>query len=186
MKKIDYKKIALLGLATGLVLSGQTLTAHDLNITTAHLMVAKGCPGHGCPQKKLTASRDLPKSATSESVDTSLTEEMQKANDQNMNYKLLSEDELLLELSPDGTKQYLSLTPEGKALARYVASQMCNMTNACQGLNACETEKNKCAGKGSCKGQGKCAFSDKNLAVKVVTDKMAKKRAETNGNVPSK
>jgi hypothetical protein len=40
------------------------------------------------------------------------------------------------------------------------------------------TYKNSCAGKGSCKGQGKCAISYKNLAVKLVYNKMAAKRAK--------
>jgi hypothetical protein len=96
----------------------------------------------------------------------------------NMGYKLMSEDDLKLELSAEGLKQYNSLTPEGKELARIVASQRCKGSNVCKGLNACADDKHKCAGKGECKGQSKCGFSDKNLAVKVVADKMAAKRAE--------
>ncbi len=99
-------------------------------------------------------------------------------NDGNMGYHLMTEEELFLELSPDGIAMYKTLTPEGKELARKVASMRCNQSNLCAGLNACETEKNKCAGKGSCKETGKCAISDKNLAVKLVRDKMAKKREE--------
>lgn len=99
-------------------------------------------------------------------------------NDQNRGYHLLSEDELELELNAEGIALYKSLSPEGKELARYVASQRCQFTNKCAGLNACQTEKNDCAGKGACKGQGKCAFADKNAAVKIVAEKMAKKRAE--------
>lgn len=94
----------------------------------------------------------------------------------NRGYYLMSEDDLLLELNDKGTALYNSLTPEGKELARKVASQRCNGTNECKGLNACKTDANDCAGKGACKGKSKCAFSDKNLAVKVVADKMAAKR----------
>ncbi len=97
-------------------------------------------------------------------------------NSENMNYRLMTEDDLLLELNDEGTKLYQSLSPEGKKLALTVASQYCNGTNECKGLNSCQTEKNKCAGQGSCKGQSKCAISDKNLAVKLVHDKMAAKR----------
>ncbi len=97
-------------------------------------------------------------------------------NDENMGYYLMTEDELLLELNDEGTKIYKSLSPEGKAIARRIASQRCNGTNECKGENACQTEQNSCAGKGACKGKSKCAISDKNLAVKLAAKKMAEKR----------
>lgn len=97
----------------------------------------------------------------------------------NMGYHLLTEDELLLDLNDEGYKLYMTLTPEGKALAREVASTRCNGSNACAGLNACASDKNKCLGQGSCKGQSKCAISDKNLVVKLVAKKMADKRNQT-------
>lgn len=100
----------------------------------------------------------------------------------NMNYYLMSEQDLLLQLDPDGIKAYKNLDEEGKKLARQIASNRCNGTNPCAGYNACQTDKNDCAGKGSCKGQGKCAFSDKNLAVKIVAKKMAEKRQGLNKN----
>jgi len=105
-------------------------------------------------------------------------------NEGNIGYHLMTEDELLLELNGDGAALYNSLDSEGKALAREVASQRCNGTNACKGLNACATDKNTCAGKGECKGKGKCAIADKNLAVKLVTEKikMADKREKTLNN----
>lgn len=99
-------------------------------------------------------------------------------NDGNTTYHLMTEDELLLQLNPEGTKIYNSLTPEGKALARETASRSCNGTNTCSGLNACASSKNKCAGKGTCKGTSKCAISDPNLAVKLAAKKMAEKRTE--------
>lgn len=97
----------------------------------------------------------------------------------NLGYHLLTEDELMLDLNDEGAKLYQSLTPEGKALAREVASTRCNGSNQCAGLNACASDKNKCLGLGSCKGQSKCAISDKNLAVKLVAKKMADKREKT-------
>lgn len=101
------------------------------------------------------------------------------ANAGNLGYHLMTEDELLLELNDEGLKMYQSLSPEGKLLARKVASSRCNGANECKGLNACKTDKNECAGKGDCKGKGKCALADKNLAVKLVAQKMAAKRAQT-------
>lgn len=94
----------------------------------------------------------------------------------NMGYKLMTEDDLSLELNADGWKLFQSLTPEGKQLALEVASRRCGQTNSCKGLNACATDKNSCAGKGSCKGETKCAIGDKNLAVRLVAKKMAEKR----------
>lgn len=99
-------------------------------------------------------------------------------NDSNVNYHLMTEEELLVDLDDDGYKQYMSLTPEGKAVAREIASAYCAGTNECKGRNACKTDKNDCAGKGDCKGKSKCGFSDKNLAVKVAAQVMAAKRAE--------
>lgn len=143
------KKIALLGLSTGFLISSQ------LNAATATTDKDKA------PTVKGATAVDL--------------------NDGNAGYKLMTEDELLMELTDQGAAQYKALDPKGKELARYVASQRCNNTNECKGLNACQTDKNDCAGKGACKGKGKCAFSDKNLAIKVVADKMkmADKRSNT-------
>lgn len=100
----------------------------------------------------------------------------QDYNDSNLGYHLLSDDELKLELNDEGYRLYMSMDEEGRKLAREVASARCDHTNLCKGLNACKTDKNDCAGKGKCKGQGKCAFSDKNLAVKLASKKMAEKR----------
>lgn len=144
MKKNEMKKLALLGLSTGLLLSS-SLSAITLD------------------KEKL----DKAAKATD-------------ANDGNVEYHLMTEDELLLELNTEGASLYQSLDPKGKELARFVASMHCNGTNACKGLNACKTDKNDCAGKGACKGLGKCAIADKNLAVKLVAEKqkMEGKRIE--------
>lgn len=96
----------------------------------------------------------------------------------NITYVPLTEEELLLQLNDEGTKLYMSLSPEGKALARETASRKCNGNNSCKGLNACRTDKNECAGKGTCKGTTKCAISDPNFAVKLAAKKMAEKREE--------
>lgn len=143
MKKCDLKKLALMGLSSGLLIASQL---------------------HATAPALKTSLSQAPK-------------EHKDNNDGNVGYHVMSEDELLLELNDDGIAQYKSLDAKGKELALKVASQRCNWTNQCAGLNACQTEKNDCAGKGKCQGQGKCAISDKNLAVKLVYDKMAKKRA---------
>jgi hypothetical protein len=111
--------------------------------------------------------------------------ELLNAENGNMGYHLMTEDELMLQLNEEGARIYHSLSPEGKQLALKVASQRCDHTNECKHLNACRTDQNACLGKGQCKGQGKCAFSDKNLAVKVVAKKMAEKRNQAQGNTPA-
>jgi hypothetical protein len=94
----------------------------------------------------------------------------------NITFHEMTESELVLQLNAEGQATYNKLSPEGKALALKVASSSCTGENPCAGLNACKTDSNDCAGKGKCKGFGKCSIADKNLAVKLVADKMAKKR----------
>lgn len=144
--------------------------------------VAQGCSGkNGCngaiaenePHKSLTSPAPIPKDSKGSK---GKVDPQSNPNDQNIGYHLMTDDELTLELNDEALKIYQQMTPEAKALTRLVASARCNGTNECKGLNACKTETNQCAGKGSCKGQGKCAFSDKNLAVRVVAEQMKAKR----------
>jgi hypothetical protein len=134
----------------------------------------------------LLASACLTAAETSASASTSkgesiLLKAMESATGGNFGYSIMTEEELMLELTPEGAKLYNSLTPEGKRLALVVASSRCDSQNECKGLNGCKTDKNDCAGKGSCKGQSKCAVATKDLAVKLVATKMAQKRAEAAG-----
>lgn len=207
MKKNDLKTLALLGLTGGLLLGQQGANADsnsgfqetpwvspaDHKCGGAHgcgnLMDHKCGGAHGCGSVMdhkcggahgcgNIAVRDEADSPDKEYESPDKSGKDSDANQSNMKYHLMTEQELLLELNADGAKMYNSLDDQGKALARRVASMMCAGTNECKGLNGCMTDKNTCAGKGACKGQGKCAISDKNLAVKLVYDKMAAKRAE--------
>lgn len=146
MKKNSLKKLAILGIASG-------------------LCVVQGIEAQG--QVKAPAPT------------TEKTDDATDPNGGNLGYYLMTEKELTDELNDDGYKLYQSLSPEGKKIALEIASARCNGTNECKGRNACKTDKNDCAGKGSCKGQSKCAVSDKNLAVKLASQVMANKRAET-------
>lgn len=146
MKKRDLKKLALMGLSSGILVANQAIAKEEPKTPPT------------------TDNKAVPKNR----------------NDENSTYHLMTEDELLLELDDEGIRMYNSLTPEGKALAREVASVKCNQSNPCKGLNACKTDTHECAGKGSCKNTNKCAPSDPNLAVKLVYDKMADKRAKAN------
>lgn len=158
MKHRDFKHLAWLGLVGGLILTSEESGN-----------AAQSSPYMSSQKDKFTAARDKKAAATSK--------DDFNPNDSNIGYHLYTEDELLLELNDEGLKMYNSLTPEAKQLTLKVASMRCAQTNECANLNACATDKNDCAGKGSCKGQGKCALSDKNLAVRLVYEKMASKRA---------
>lgn len=156
MQKKDFIKLAVMGLSSGLLITNQLNSPLQ---ATEQQTESNGCGSkNGCGGSDNSYGED----------------------NGNIGFHILSEDELLLELNAKGEKLYMSLSDEGKELARKVASQRCNGTNECKGLNACQTEAHGCAGQGSCKGQGKCGFSDKNLAVKVVSMKMALKRKEAN------
>ncbi len=154
MKKRNLKSLALTGLAAGLLVSAQGITADKTKQPTTQ-------------QKQASGGDDFDKAFAK--------------YDGNITYHLMTEEELLRELTPEGQKMYKSLSPEGKELARKVASTACNGQNECKGLGGCETEEHSCAGKNKCKGKGKCAQPDKNLAVKLVYDKMKEKREKANG-----
>lgn len=160
MKKKDWKTLALMGMFTGFILSSPLAAVDSKNKNT---------------NKSSETSSSIRAKPTA--PDSQTASDKKDIADGNMGYHLMTEDELLMQLSPKGVKMYQSLDNEGKGLALLVASARCNSMNPCKGLNACQTEKNECAGKGSCKGQGKCATSDKDLAVKLVKDKMAQKRS---------
>lgn len=154
MKKQELIKLAFMGISSGVLISAQA-QAETAETAETPATEANGCGGKsGCGGENNEYSN----------------------NQGNYGFHILSEDELVLELNEKGEALYMSLSDEGKDLARKVASQRCNGTNLCKGLNACQTENHSCAGQGSCKGQGKCGFSDKNLAVKVVSIKMAKEK----------
>lgn len=171
MKKRDLKKLALMGLTGGLLLGQQQAVHAAVKNDNFQETPFQETPWEKAEESHfgLVAVRDQPEDKDQKDQDP---------NDSNMGYHLMTDAEIQLELSDEGRRMYNSLDDEGKALARKVASMRCAKTNECKGLNACMTDKNTCAGKGDCKGQGKCGISDKNLAVKLVYDKMAAKRTK--------
>jgi hypothetical protein len=163
MKKSDLKKLALMGLSSGVLMTNQ------VSAQTGHTTPAQVHNSANLVVNKCSAS-------TPTSNSPKVSPPTNDPNDGNMNFHIMTEDELMIELNPQGIDMYNKLPLEGKTLGRKLASMMCNGTNPCMGLNSCQTTKNDCAGKGACKGQGKCAISDKNLAIKLVSEKMAGKR----------
>lgn len=156
MKNKNFAKLALLGITSGLMVSSHSANSASESSNSTPSTPKQETPRQGCGGQNGCGGDD----------------------NGNIGYFVFSEDDLLIELNEKGEALYNSLSEEGKALARKVASQRCNGTNECAGLNACQTESNACAGKGSCKGQSKCAISDKNLAVKIAAAKMAETKVE--------
>lgn len=152
MKRRDLKKLALLGITGGIVLSQQLQADEEID------------------QYKIQVSSLLAANSSNSTHGPAMSDEDPNAG--NLGYHLMTEDELMLELNTEGQRMFNEMSPKYKKMALEVASARCANTNACKGLNACKTEKNDCAGKASCKGQGKCGISDKNLAVRLVYNKM--------------
>jgi|GEM_PF-6895820 len=211
--KPNFKKLALLGLTSGLLVSQQVQAESEGLLSTSQDHSCKGqggchgkseckgsggcggakseckgsggcggakseCKGSGgCGGSDRAGSSDLAENDATDKKDpyadpAQANDQKKDPNEGNMNYHLMTEQELLRELNEDGVKMYNSLNKEGKALALKVASGMCRGSNQCAGLNACKSSTNPCAGKGDCAGKGICSISDKNLAVKLVYDKM--------------
>jgi hypothetical protein len=146
MNKQHFKQLALLGMAGGLLIASDASAEEKKSQT----QTTKESP-------KNAASPDNPSYG-------------------NEGYHLMSDDDLKMELNDSGIKLYNSLDAKGKELARKVASQRCAGTNECKGLGSCANEKHSCIGKNDCRGQSVCGISDKNIAVKLVAEKMAQKR----------
>lgn len=164
MKKPNLKSLAITGLAAGLLVSSQGITAEKAKQPVNQQQ------GNKTSTKKKAAAKEDAFDAAFEKYDGNIT------------YRLMTEDELKLELSPSGQKMYDSLTPEYKELARKAASTTCSGMNPCAGYGGCRSKENACSGQNKCKGQGTCATADKNISVKRVYDKMMEKRAKANGN----
>lgn len=169
MKKRDLKKLALLGITSGIVLSSQAILKADQGNSETNILsglIAESCGKRGCNHFS-----EIPTRYISDLED-------------NIKYdnfaQLLTENQLLSQLNELSKQMYKNMTPEGKTLALKLASRSCQGNNECKGQNACMSEKNACYGRSSCKGTSKCTFKDKNLAIKVAAQQQAEKRAKTN------
>ncbi len=176
--KRSLQQLVMMGIASGILVVGGGLAAQKLMQATPHpSKKTQKLAQRKAYQKEIAANFDMAGDDTSGSpLIKDPFSELEDSNG-NLGYHMMTEKELRLEVNQEGWDLYQSLDEEGKTLALAVASQRCDHMNLCKGLNACQTDQNACAGKGECKAKGKCAFSDKNLAVKVVAKKMAEKRA---------
>lgn len=207
-KKSDIKKIALLGLATGLLMTTQGAASEansGVNLNDGQQILAKcgkncnartncsgkqggrgSCAGRSnCSGRKSCSGRSNcsgRKSCSARSSCSGIIADAYEDQQQQLKEGSITEGQLLQQLDPVGKATYNSLDPEHKQLALELANQSCQGHNSCKGKNACKTENNSCAGKGGCRGQSKCNFKDKNKAVKVAQQKMLEKRNESSNS----
>ena len=177
MDKSKFKKLAVMGMAGGLLLSAQAgVEAVNIDTTTDTFLAHNGCGNGSCGSKPKPPQNNG--GCNERSKCNGYTADSDRVVQQAHGSKL-TESELLNKLDGEGKRTYQSLDAEGKALALKLANQDCKGKNDCKGQNACDTQENTCAGKASCKGKTPAPFRDKNDAVKVASQKMAEKRAKS-------
>jgi hypothetical protein len=171
-KKTELKKLALLGLAGGVILSSQAVVFADDSESNDDkgTLLAAGCGAKGC-------AHNTPSKGNNNTNKNFIADADESFNTNSS--QLMTEQQLKGQLNEQGKQQYNSLSPEGKATAVKLASRSCKGTNDCkgQGINP-----SSCAGKNSCAGTSACNFKDKNEAVKAAAESQAQKRAQTNGS----
>jgi hypothetical protein len=112
MKSKDLKKLAILGIAGSLIMSQGAAQADEAGTDILPGLMAAGCGAGSCGGYK-------------GSKGSSPRGEIADANDDRMQSsgQMLTEDQLMSQLSVQGRQMYSDLTPEGKALALRLASQ---------------------------------------------------------------
>lgn len=185
MNKTDLKKLALMGIAGGILFSAQSQASGDtsLNIQVDNLIAKHGCGGKGGCGGRRARPTTFPKPQTQAYNTNNIGRNYYTgANMMEPGEGDLTEEELIQQLNQEGRNLYNSLNNDGKALALQLANQTCAGHNDCKGLNSCSGDENSCAGEGGCKGQSKCSFHDKNLAVQVAAKHMEEQRGNVNQN----
>lgn len=108
MDKSNFKKLALLGMAGGLLLgSAAPLAAESTEVEAT--ILAKSC-GSGCSGGRRTA-------------DAQDTVQQQKSGSYYSSGRMMTENELMSQLNEDGKSLYRGLDADGKAQALKLASQ---------------------------------------------------------------
>lgn len=187
MKKNDFKKMALLGMTGGMLLSSQTPVSAQV-ADSSGIILAHSCGSGSCNNKRSCGgqnqqSQPATHSCAQHNPNRYTADSDREVSAMTTGHRILTESELKSQLNSDTKRVFDGMSPEGKALALKLANQDCKGKNDCKGQNACKTEKNSCAGLGGCKGTSPAPFKDKNSAVKVAAKYMAEKRAKANGSM---
>lgn len=125
MKKSKFKKYALMGMTSGLILANQGQV--DAHLTQGNdTVVAAGCGGAkgGCGGRYSSQKPYIAEESTTTTTTTT-----------HKNTKPMSESDLLSKLNAEGKSTYQNLNPEGKALALRMASEYCNGKSTCKGYS---------------------------------------------------
>lgn len=137
MKKTNFKKMAIMGMAGGMLIAAQSPLSAE-NAGTAGTFLAGGCGGGGgCGGYKGGSTDNLPgyyhqtNSQTRSScsnkrgnIADNYSEVQDQASQQNQfSRRPITESELLRQLNEQGRNTFQNLTPEGKALALTFANQ---------------------------------------------------------------
>lgn len=155
MDKHNFKKIALMGLAGGMLLAAQAPVAAHVAVETETTVA--GCGGAG----SCSGSQRPRGSSCSASRGTSGEKRPNRsfiAEGETTQTRTLTESELLSKLNAEGKAVYQGLSPEGKALVMRMVNESCKGGSACNG------------------------YKDVNELVKSAARKMAEKRANMSGN----
>lgn len=186
MDKSNFKKMALMGMASGMLLASQSPvnaeTSNNVGVMMAH-SCGSGCGGsrgqqqgyHGGGGGSCNSYRGG-NGCSSYKNSPNYVAENDDRNYSQSSQETLTESDLESQLNSEGKAIFRGLDPQGKALALKLATQSCKGKNACKGLNSCKTANNSCNGRGSCAGTSPGPFKDKNAAVSVAAQKMAEKR----------
>lgn len=134
MDKQKFKKIALMGMAGGMLMANQTAANASIETqvgSSGTFLAAHGCAG-GCAGRSANNScagrgKYNPPSYDDETAATDATDYQQDRFSQQQGMrpagKTISENEFLSQLNSDGRSLYERLSPEGKAIALQLAQR---------------------------------------------------------------
>lgn len=122
MDKSNFKKLALMGMAGGMLIASQT-PMHAEMVDQTQVMLAgcgsKGCNSHSSANNKNRFTAD---------AQTDIQKQQQQAAQQSN--RKMTESELMSQLNSEGKELFRGLDPEGKALALDLASKSSDKNQA--------------------------------------------------------
>lgn len=128
MKKTDFKKMALLGMTGGLLLSSQAQVSAE-ETTNSGIILAHKC-GSGSCNGKSPQTQPSTHSCAAKAANTNTADSDRSMPAMATSHKTLTESELLDQLNDEGKRDFASLDTEGKALALRLAIQGQNKNDA--------------------------------------------------------
>lgn len=120
MKKTDFKKMALLGMTGGMLLSSQAQVSAE--VATNEVILAHSCGANSCNSKRSPQTQPTSHSCAAKAANP--TADSDKAMPtMTTGYKTMTESDLMAHLNDEGKKTYAALDAEGKALALKLANE---------------------------------------------------------------